>query len=68
MGKRGFQLTMSHAQLRFLDLLIEFGASEAKEKIILNDLYSMEVLAIELHFASLQPHRPLLRAMKMDIQ
>jgi hypothetical protein len=59
---------MSHAQLRFLSLLIEFDTSEAKEKIILNDLYSVEVLAIELHFASVQFHRLLPWATKMDKQ
>lgn len=59
---------MSHAQLRFLGLLIEFDTSEVKEKIILNDLYSVEVLVIELHFASVQFHRPLPRATKMDKQ
>lgn len=57
MGKKGFQLT-SHAQLMFLGLLIEFDTSEVKEKIILNDLYSVEVLAVELHFTSMQLHWP----------
>ena len=44
MGKKSFQLVTSHAQLRFLGILIEFGTSEAKEKITLNDLYSVVVL------------------------